>query len=126
MIEDDLNGVRMGDFLVQNNFINQRGHVDGRVVQQGLNHFVHLRRFEYRLIALNVDDNRVGGKIKRLDRFGDAVSSGTVRSCCHHDVAAEMFYRIEYPLVVGGYRHIGNGFGFGHAFIDVLNHRLAA
>ena len=51
------------------NGMHECGHRQRRIVEQRLDGFVNHHGVEERLIALNVDDNRIGGKIQRLNRF---------------------------------------------------------
>jgi len=66
MIENNLNCVRVGYFFIKNNFVNQCGHDNGRIINQRLDNFVYLHRLKNRLIALNIDDDCIGGKIQRF------------------------------------------------------------
>jgi len=66
-VEDDLDGVRVGDLFRPDDLVDQRGHGDRRVLPERPDHLVHLGRLEQGLIALDVDDDCVILELQRLD-----------------------------------------------------------
>ena len=125
-VEDDLDGVRVGDLLRADDPVDQRGHGDRRVLPERPDHLVHLGRLEEGLIALDVDDDRVVFEIKRLDRLGDPVRPRPVAGGGHHRPAAEGLDRSEDPLVVGRHGGEGDALRPEDPLIDVPDHRLPA
>ena len=126
MIEDHLDGVRVGDLLVADDPVDQRGHGEGRVLQERPDHLVHLDGFEEGLIALDVDDDVVVLKMQRFDGLGYPVRPRAVAGGGHDRPAAEGLNRLEDPLVVGRHGGEGDGLRPEHPLVDVLDHRLPA
>ena len=127
VVEDDLDGVRVGDLLVADDPVDQRGHGDRRVLHERPDHLVHLGGLEEGLIALDVDDDRVVSESAAdLDRLGDPVRPRPVAGGGHHRPAAEGLDRPEDPLVVGRHGREGDALRPEDPLIDVLDHRLSA
>ncbi len=121
-VGDDLDDVRICEFLGIANRPAERADVDRGIRQQRPDRGVDRFGFDERLVTLKVDDELAG---QRRDDLGDAVGSGGMIASGHHRCAAERLDDVGDALIVGRDDDGMHRRGARGAAIDVFDHRTA-
>ena len=84
---------------------------------------LQLLRLNERFVALDVDDHVVWFALQYVSLIA-AVRAALVVRTGHDGLAAESFYRLENPFVIGGHEHVVHHAGY--LLVHPLDDRLAA